>query len=344
MIPDDAFTQSQPGTLEALVDSPGATSNGPVEDDVSVDASTVISQRDLADQTLEQSESGEQSVSLRHLRHVHQALLRAGYELREKLGGHGRCHVHGATSIATGKKVVVKVLVEPLPSTTSALARFHQEGKTLTELAHPNLVRIIHCGREENVSYLVLELVPGENLASRVSRCGALEPALAISCVVQAAAALAYVHENGVIHRDVKPANLVLSPDGQVKLIDLGLALSLDEEDRSITRLFDDQVLGTADYMSPEQALDCHRVDARSDIYSLGCTLYLLLAGRAPFFGDTLAARLMEHQFQTPPSLTESPVLSERLVALCLKMMAKQPADRFQSAAEVAEELANCRV
>lgn len=336
MISENAFTQSR----EAMPNTPPASS---AEEDVSVDASTVISQRDLADQTVEEPETGEHSVSLRHLRHVHQSLLNAGYELREKLGGHSRCHVHSATSIATGKKVVVKVLVEPLPSSTSALARFHQEGKTLTSLAHPNLVQIIDCGRETNINFLVLELVPGENLATRVSRSGALEPALAISCVAQAAAGLGYLHENGIIHRDVKPANLVLSPSGHVKLIDLGLALSTDDEDRSITRLFDDRVLGTADYMSPEQALDCHRVDARSDIYSLGCTLYLLLAGRAPFFGDTLAARLMEHQYQSPPSLTESPVIPERLVALCLKMMAKQPADRFQSAGEVAEELAKCR-
>jgi|GEM_PF-2956827 len=336
MIPENAFTQSReamPKTTLAIL----------ADDDVSVDASTVISQRDLADQTLEEPDTGEQSVSLRHLRHVHQSLLNAGYELRERLGGHSRCHVHTATSIATGKKVVVKVLVEPSPSTTSALARFHQEGKTLTSLAHPNLVRIIDCGSVTNVNFLILELVRGENLANRVSLSGALEPALAISCVAQASAALAYLHENGVIHRDVKPANLVLSPSGHVKLIDLGLALSTDDKDRSITRLFDDRVLGTADYMSPEQALDCHRVDARSDIYSLGCTLYLLLAGRAPFFGDTLAARLMEHQFQTPPTLTQSPVIPEILVALCLKMMAKQPADRFQSAREVVEELAKCR-
>jgi serine/threonine protein kinase len=312
-----------------------------LEEDVSVDASTDIRDRDEPGETAGRLPR-RNGNSLKAIRHIHQSLLNAGYELGDVLDEHDNCHVHLARSLATGQSVVAKVIVDQAISQSSALVRFHLEAKALAALEHPNLVRVIDHGEVSGVNYMILEFAGGENLANQVARSGPMTPALAISCVQQAALALAYLHQRGVIHRDVKPANLVLTPKGRVVLIDLGLARMSDGNEGSITRLFGDRVLGTADYMSPEQAIDCHQVDPRADVYSLGCTLYFLLAGRAPFFGDTLAARLMEHQACEPPALTGCEGTPERLIAMCLRMMAKQPADRFQNAMDVAEELARC--
>jgi len=314
----------------------------PVDEAISVDASTDVRYREELDEPSEVCmRMQDHKISMHEVRHIREAMLEAGYALGNRFDLHENCHVHLARSIATDRDVVAKVIVDRLISSSSALVRFQLEAHELAEFSHPNLVRVEDYGSVANVHYMILECADGINLATHVLRSGPLAPILAISCVTQAAQALAYLHERGVIHRDVKPANLVLSPEGQVTLMDLGMARMSDGSAGSITRLFDDTLLGTADYMSPEQAQDCHKIDARSDIYSLGCTLYFLLAGRAPFFGDTLAARLMEHQNSTPPDLAQGESHA-RLAALCVRMMAKLPADRIQSAAEVVDELSKC--
>lgn len=314
----------------------------PSADAVSVDASTVISPGEASPEADAHLEVAEVRPPEWNFRRVQETLSRAGYDLGETVGRHEKRHVHTAFVNETGESVVAKILVEPQTSQKSAIARFHREARTLKNVRHPNLVRILDYGSESDVHFIIFEFLAGDNLGDRVLKGGPLTTRQAISCVKQAGLALAALHRSGVIHRDVKPSNLVRMSDGSIKLIDLGLALVSEPADASITRLFDDRVLGTADYMSPEQAQDCHQVDQRADIYSLGCTLYFLLAGRAPFFGDTLAARLMEHRLRAPPSLALERSLPEQLVAACLKMMAKRPEDRFQSALEVVEELRQC--
>jgi len=185
-----------------------------------------------------------------------------------------------------------------------------------------------------------MEYVEGQDLQRMVREHGPLPYNLAVEYVRQAAEGLQHAHQAGLIHRDVKPANLLVDKNGTVKLLDLGLARFTDDERGSLTIAYDENVLGTADYLAPEQAVDSHRVDHRADIYSLGCTLYYLLTGHPPFSEGTLAQRIMKHQREAPPDIrADRPDAPEDLVAICLKMMAKKPSGRFQTAGEVAQAL-----
>ena len=167
-----------------------------------------------------------------------------------------------------------------------------------------------------------------------------MEYATAADYIRQAAEGLGHAHANGLIHRDVKPANLLVDQKNVVKVLDLGLARFTDEDRASLTVQYDENVLGTADYLAPEQAIDSHGVDARADIYSLGCAFYFLLTGHPPFPDGTLPQRLMAHQKQQPASIAkERPDAPADLVEICMKMMAKKPADRYQSMNDVAQAL-----
>jgi serine/threonine protein kinase len=168
-----------------------------------------------------------------------------------------------------------------------------------------------------------------------------LDPLSAAEYIRQAALGLHHAHQAGLIHRDVKPANLLVDKNGTVKILDLGLARFTGEDQASLTLAYDENVLGTADYLAPEQAINSHGVDARADIYSLGCTLYYLLTGHPPFPEGTLPQRLMAHQKQPPPSIKkERPDVPDDLIRICMRMMAKKPAARYQTMAEVADALA----
>jgi serine/threonine-protein kinase len=170
---------------------------------------------------------------------------------------------------------------------------------------------------------------------------GALPFEVAADYFRQAADGLAHAHKMGLIHRDIKPANLLVDPQGVVKLLDLGLARFADDSQASLTIAHDENVLGTADYLAPEQAVNSHRVDTRVDIYSLGCTLYFALTGHPPFPDGTLPQRLMKHQTAEPANISkERPGVPAELVSICQRMMAKSPDKRYQTAGEVAEALA----
>jgi serine/threonine protein kinase len=185
-----------------------------------------------------------------------------------------------------------------------------------------------------------MEYVEGRDLQHVVKEDGPLDYVVAADYIRQAAEGLAHAHESGLIHRDVKPANLLVDHKNVIKVLDLGLARFTDDEKASLTVEHDENVLGTADYLAPEQALNSHGADARADIYSLGCSLYFLLAGHPPFVGGTLPQRLMMHQKQPPPDiLIDRPDAPADLIAICLKMMAKNPEGRFQTAEEVAAAL-----
>lgn len=271
----------------------------------------------------------------------HKGFFLGKYKLLGHLGTGGMSSVYLAEHVLMQRWVAIKVLPQDRVEDTSYLARFHREAQAAASLDHRNIVRAYDVDSEGNIHYLVMEYVEGRDLQQIVQKDGPLEYVAAAEYTRQAAEGLAHAHLAGLIHRDVKPANLLVTPKNVVKLLDLGLARFTDEDKASLTVAYDENVLGTADYLAPEQALDSHGVDSRADIYGLGCTFYFLLTGHPPFVGGTLPQRLMMHQKQPPPDIQlDRPDAPQDLIDICLKMIAKKPGDRYQSAAETADALA----
>lgn len=262
--------------------------------------------------------------------------LRLGpYLLKEELARTSFHTVYRAVRPESPEEsVAVKVYWNGTRS-SSMPERLRREGLFLQGLDHENVVKSHGYGAEFDLLYLVLEYVPGASLARLVHDRGPLDAKWACELVSQAAAGLDHVHASGMVHRDVKPANLILTPDGVVKVIDFGIALG-DDEDGSLTRDCEERLLGTVDYLSPEQADSSHDVDGRADVYSLGCTLFYLMTGRPPFVGGSMATRLMQHRDLTPPSLaTFRPDAPAALVDLCREMLDKNPTTRIPSMRDV---------
>jgi serine/threonine protein kinase len=265
----------------------------------------------------------------------HRGFFLSKYKLLDKLGGGGMSNVYLAEHLEMGRRVAIKVLTSRLAQRPEYLDRFRQEARAAARVDHPNIDRAFDVGHEGEVHFLVMEYIEGTDLEKLVHDKGPLDGKKAAEYVRQAAVGLAHVHKAGLIHRDIKPANLLVDRTNTIKLVDLGLA-RLPEE--TIAEEAEDQVLGTVDYLAPEQSLDSHRVTPRVDIYSLGCTLYYLLSGRPPFPTGTLAQRVQMHRTQEPENLLElRPNLSLTLVAICQQMMAKSPDDRFANADEVVD-------
>ncbi len=271
----------------------------------------------------------------------HKGFYLGKYKLLNHIGTGGMGSVYLAEHRVMRHRVAIKLLPNHLAAHTSYLERFHQEARASASLNHPNMVRAHDVDHEENLHYLVMDYVDGSDLQAIVSRSGPLEYRTAADYTRQAAEGLAYAHRSGLIHRDIKPANLLVDKAGVVKILDMGLARFSDESHASLTMAYDQKMIGTVDYLAPEQALDSHKVDARADVYSLGCTLYFMLSGDAPFPQGTIPQRLMHHQKSDPADVRIArPDAPEGLLAICRKMMAKAPADRYQSAEEVAAALA----
>ncbi|MFM9116379.1 MAG: serine/threonine protein kinase [Planctomycetota bacterium] len=264
------------------------------------------------------------------------------YKLLGHLGTGGMSSVYLAEHRLMKQQRAIKVLPKSRVDDTSYLARFHREARATANLNHPNIVRTYDVDNEGDTHYIVMEYVSGQDLSTMVKEGGKdLMPYETVAdVIIQASEGLQHAHENRLIHRDVKPANLLIDHQGNVKVLDLGLALSLDDEQVSLTIEFNENVLGTADYLAPEQALNSHEVDSRADIYSLGCTMYFLLTGHPPFPEGTLAQRIVKHQTQNPGDiLKERPDCPRELADICGKMMQKKPEKRFQTAREVANIL-----
>ncbi|MHB1037691.1 MAG: serine/threonine-protein kinase [Pirellulales bacterium] len=270
----------------------------------------------------------------------HKGFFLGRYKLLAHLGTGGMSSVYLAEHLLMQRRVAIKVLPQKRIEDSSYLARFHREAQAVAALDHRNIVRAFDVDNDGGIHYLVMEYVAGRDLQAMVKEDGPLAYEPAANYICQAADGLAHAHEAGLVHRDIKPANLLVDGKGVVKVLDLGLARFSDESRASLTIAHDENVLGTADYLAPEQALNSHNVDAKADIYSLGCTLYFLLTGHPPFPEGTLPQRLMMHQTRMPASIrAERPDAPEELVEICRKMMAKSPDQRVQSAVEVARLL-----
>ncbi|MEZ6056356.1 MAG: protein kinase [Planctomycetaceae bacterium] len=283
----------------------------------------------------------------------HKGFFLGKYRLLSLLGKGGMSSVYLAEHVLMRRRCAIKVLPAKRVNDTSYLGRFHREAQAVASLDHPNIVRAYDVDHEIDgnveIHFLVMEFVDGGTLLELVQKEGPLNPVDAAEYIRQSALGLDNAHRSGLIHRDIKPGNLLIDKQGIVKVMDLGLARFYQPDEKgdgaggeSLTLQYDEKVLGTADYLAPEQAVDSHDIDARADIYSLGCTLYFLLCGHPPFTQGTLAQRLLAHQTKDPnPIDQERPGLPPSMAVIVKKMMAKKKEDRYPTALAVAEELTN---
>jgi serine/threonine protein kinase len=263
------------------------------------------------------------------------------YVVQDIIGRGGMGAVYLAKHMELHRKVALKVLL-PAQGEDQRLAqeRFFREARAAAALDHPNIVRIFDVARHNNLPYLIMEYVDGETLQQVLDREGALPYTVAVEYIAQAAAGLQHAHERGFVHRDIKPGNLMRDKAGVVKILDMGLARTYNSTDNVTERLDKGAVVGTADFISPEQALSQPNIDGRADIYSLGATLFALIIGKPPFEGNT-TQKLLQHQLRSAPRLSSlDNRIPKELCDVVAKMLAKRPEDRYQSAAEVIAALA----
>ncbi|HEX5272204.1 MAG TPA: serine/threonine-protein kinase, partial [Gemmataceae bacterium] len=264
------------------------------------------------------------------------------YRVLTLLGAGGMGAVYKAEHLLMKRVVALKVMNRALVGSAGTVDRFRREFRASALLSHPNIVAAYDAEQAGDVHFLVMEYVEGTDLARRLADRGPLPAAEACDYVRQAARGLQHAHERGMIHRDVKPHNLMLTPDGTIKVLDFGLA-RLAAESATLVGGMTGQgaLLGTVDYLAPEQADDARRADIRSDVYSLGCTLYHLLAGRPPFPQGTVVQKIMAHTNRQPTPLRELRAdLPPGLPEVVGRMMAKSPEDRQQTPDEVDASLA----
>ncbi len=265
------------------------------------------------------------------------------YRILQPLGTGGMSSVYRAVHVETGHEVAIKILTRTLARNSTLLQRFLREAKSAEALVHPNIVTIYDRGIDLGRHYIVLEYVAGGDFHEYVRGRGPLDLAEASSVIRDVAIGLKYAASQGLIHRDVKPSNILRRPDGQIKIIDLGLALKADFEDERVMR--EGTTVGTVDYMAPEQARDSRAASIQSDIYSLGCTFYYLLTGIPPYPGGDITDKLTRHARSAVPNVADLRAdVPERIATLIQRMMAKQPEDRLASYDELIAALDESQV
>ncbi|MCW2583365.1 MAG: pknB [Klenkia sp.] len=263
------------------------------------------------------------------------------YEIGGVLGRGGMAEVHRGRDLRLGREVAVKVLRHDLARDPSFQVRFRREAQASASLNHPAIVAVYDTGEDRTTTgatpYIVMEYVEGETLRDVLRREGRLSPERAMSLTADISAALDFSHRNGIVHRDVKPGNVMITPQGTVKVMDFGIARAVSDSAATMTSTA--AVIGTAQYLSPEQARG-EGVDARSDVYSAGCLLYELVTGAPPFTGDSPVAVAYQHVREDPRTPSSiNPEVPPELDAILLKAMSKNPANRYQSAAEMRADL-----
>jgi serine/threonine-protein kinase len=260
----------------------------------------------------------------------------AHFEVREYVGGGGMGKVFRGIDTGLGRPVALKVLTREQTADPETLLRFRNEARNAARLNHDNIVQVYYVGEDRGLPFIAFEYVEGLNLRSLVEQKGPLPLAEALSYTLQVAEALAHAAQRNVVHRDIKPSNVLITPDSHAKLIDMGLARLQKMDDAAVDLTASGVTLGTFDYISPEQARDPRNADVRSDIYSLGCTLFYMLSGRPPFPEGTVLQKLLQHQGDEPPDVrTLRPDLPEEVSRVLRRMMAKEPGRRYQDPAKL---------
>ena len=265
------------------------------------------------------------------------------YVLLGLLGRGGMGSVFLGRHTTMNRRCAVKVVSKKVGKDPDSLDQFLTEARAIASLDHPNIVQAYDVDKENDHFYIVMEYVEGQSLEEIINIEGVLDCESAVDCIRQAAAGLAHAHSRNMVHCDIKPSNLLVNEQGVVKILDMGMARLVGESGISNSdSRSNEKILGTVDYMAPEQAVAAPNFDFRADVYSLGCTLFALLVGHPPFNEGTLTQRILKHQTQDPPSLRrfrqDVPV---NLADICMKMMAKDPADRYQTAQEVVDVLSD---
>jgi eukaryotic-like serine/threonine-protein kinase len=268
-------------------------------------------------------------------------LLSDRYELGPALGYGGMSEVHGGRDVRLGRDVAIKVLRSDLARDPQFQIRFQREGQNAAALNHPAIVAVYDTGEtwadDVPLPYIVMEYVPGRTLRDIVKTGGPMDPYRVCEVTADICSALDFSHRHGIIHRDVKPANVMITPSGAVKVMDFGIARALSDAQQGLTQTA--AVIGTAQYLSPEQARG-EAVDARSDVYSTGCVLFELLTGQPPFTGDSPVAVAYQHVREDPKAPSElNPAVPPALDAITLKALAKNPFNRYQTAGEMRDDL-----
>jgi eukaryotic-like serine/threonine-protein kinase len=263
------------------------------------------------------------------------------YRVLEKLGSGGMGQVFLCEHKLMRRRVAVKILPIVKAADQSSLERFYREARAAAALDHPNVVHAYDIDQDEKLHFLVMEYVDGASLQQLVKKSGPLDPVRAAHYICQAALGLDYAFRVGLVHRDIKPGNILVDRSGTVKVLDMGLARFFNDEEDMLTRKYDENVLGTADYLAPEQVDDSHTADIRADVYGLGLTFYFLLTGRSPFGEGTTAQKLIWQKNRQPRAISAFRAdVPPGMIAVIDRMIAKDRAQRYQTPAEVAEALA----
>ncbi|WP_339909785.1 serine/threonine-protein kinase [Symmachiella dynata] len=261
------------------------------------------------------------------------------FVIEERIRSGGMGAVFRARDIRMGRSVALKVMPPRQTLNPAAVRRFQNEAQAAAQLDHDNIARAYYVGEDKGLHFIAFEFVTGINIAEMISKQGRLPVDDALNYTLQVASALVHTSERGVVHRDIKPSNIIITPKGRAKLVDMGLARNENRE-ASADLTVAGTTLGTFDYISPEQAKDPRAVDVRSDIYSLGCTLYHMLTGQAPYPGGTMLQKLLDHQGKDAPDpAAKNPYVSDDLAAVVRKMMASDPKRRYQTADELLRDL-----
>src|SRR3954465_12837388 len=262
-------------------------------------------------------------------------VLSGRYRLEAKLGSGGMSAVYLARDEALDRAVAVKVMHGEMSEQADQLERFRQEARSVAKLSHPNVVAVIDAGEDGGHPYIVFEYVEGETLKQRINREGALPPQEAIAYAIEIARGLSMAHARNMVHRDIKPQNILIDAEGRAKLTDFGISRQLEQDGMTATG----RVLGTTDYVAPEQAMG-RKVDPRTDIYSLGVVLYEMLVGQVPFSADSQVGVAMKHVNEDLPDVQQRrPELSAAAALVVERATTKDPNDRYQSVGELIDDL-----
>src|ERR1700754_1692237 len=262
-------------------------------------------------------------------------LISERYRLEEKIGSGGMSSVYQAFDPTLERWVAIKLMHRDISSDPDQLERFRREARAVAQLNHPHVVTVIDAGEDDGAPFIVFEYVEGETLKDRIKRQGRVPVSEAVAYAVEIGRALECAHDHRLVHRDVKPQNVLIDPDGRAKVTDFGIARSLEQKGMTATG----RGLGTTDYVSPEQAMG-EDVDERSDVYSLGIVLYEMLTGDVPFSAETQVGVAMKHVNEPMPDVqTRRPEVSAAVASVIDRSTTKDPRDRYSSVAEMVRDL-----